>query len=226
MRIGVYTIRADTVYDDEKFARIEEICTCNAEVCRSLGQLAKMETWQLVATIVRNRRKHTGQGFDGWGGVGGGALAVGLLGNLLRYYESLGDVQMLSTLVCVLRSQQQTKSNGKGRDCFLLPEDQDAKYDLYIRRYADLLYGWGLLTIRAELSKHLVRAISSTEYDRTEFSDGFDEGQAYGGIAFVFRCPRCAGSSEFGYCLSCKEYAFRCVICDIAVRGLFTVCDM
>jgi hypothetical protein len=185
-----------------------------------------METWQLVSKVVRNRMKYAGQGFDGWGGGGGGALGVGLVGSLLRFYESLGDVQMLSTLVCVLRSKQQTSTNGKGRVCFLLPPDQDARYDLYIRRYADLLYGWGLLTIRAELNKHLVRTVAPSEIGGTEVIDGVDESQSSAGIALEFKCPRCAGSSEFGYyCFTCKDYAFRCVICDNAVRGLFTVCD-
>jgi hypothetical protein len=224
-RIGVYTVCAEIAHDNEELGRIEQICSHNAEVCSMLGQLGKMETWLMVAKIVRHRMKNAGKGFDGWGGVEGGALGVGLLGNLLRYYELMGDVQMLSALVCVLRRKHKTTKYEKGRGCILLPRDQDVKYDLYIRRYADLLYGWGLLTTRAELIKHLFRTISPTESEGLEFNDGACESLASGCISLAFRCPRCAGSSEFGYCPSCKEYVFRCVICDNAVRGLFTVCS-
>lgn len=184
-----------------------------------------METWKLVAKVIRNRIENSGHGFDGWGGAGGGALGVSLVGNLLRFYESLGDVQMLSTLVCVLRIKRQERKIGKGHGWYLLPPDTDARYDLYIRRYADLLYGWGLLTIRAELNKHLVRTMSPVDSGLVEVTDRIDESVSSAGIALVFKCPRCAEISEFdNRCRSCNDYAFRCAICDNAVRGLFTVC--
>lgn len=225
-RLGVFTRRADTVNHDEELEKIEEVCNHNADVCKSLGEHAKMDTWKLVARVARNRMKNARHGFDGWGGVGGGALGVGLVGNLLRFYESLGDVQMLSTLVCVLRRKHQVISNGKGSGWLLLPPNQDARYDLYIKRYAELLYGWGLFTIRVELNKHLVRTDASAEQGGAEIgADGLGQSPSSEGIALVFTCPRCAGASDLGYCSSCNDFAFRCAICDNAVRGLFFVCD-
>lgn len=206
---------------------IEKLCLHNAEVCKLLGEHQKKETWNIIAKIVRSRIQNLGQGFDGWGSHGGGALGVGLVTNLLRYYEALGDVQMLSTIVCVLRDRCQTLQYGKRRGWFLLPPNQEAKYDNYIRRYAELMYGWGLLTMRAELNKHLIRSIPQIESGTAEASDVSDENQSSAGIAFVIQCPRCGSNSEFGtnVCRSCQDYAFRCALCDQAVRGLFTVCD-
>jgi hypothetical protein len=219
LRLGVYTIQADLSEDFEELETVEEICTHNAEACKSLGEHAKMETWKLVAFIVRDRIKKPGHGFDGWGGVRGGALGSLLVRNLLRFYESMGDVQMLSTLVCVLRGKRKQGKSGTERGWCLLPPDQNVKYDLFLRRYADLLYAWGLLTIRAEVNKHLRR---TTSIEGGWSTDDCDDSP---GIALVFSCPRCGGSSEFGYCRSCNDCAFRCAICDNAVRGLFTVCD-
>jgi len=223
----VYTLRAVVGTEDEELAKIESRCLHNANVCHELGEHQKKETWNVIAKIVRSKIQRLGQGFDGWGGLGGGALGVGLVSHILHYYEALGDVQMLSTLVCVLRDRRQTLQYGRRRGWFLLPPDQDTRYDGYIRRYADILYGWGLLTIRAELNKHLVRPVPQIESCGAEAVDGPDEKQS-SAIAFVIECPRCANDTEFGtnYCRSCQDYAFRCALCDQAVRGLFTVCDV
>jgi hypothetical protein len=230
MQLGVYVLRAEKPSarsQDDELMKIRDLCLHNAEVCESLGDQEKRGVWDLIAKTVQSRIKHSGQGFDGWGGPGGGALGAGLVSNFLRYYESLGDVQMLSTLVCVLSSKRQNAANGKKKDWLLVPSDHEGRYDMYIRRYADLLYGWGLLTRRAELNKHLTREIAPIESGVVDSTEGPSDGQSKPGIAMVFKCPRCAGNSEFGanYCRSCHDFAFRCAICDNAVRGLFTVCD-
>ena len=178
----------------------------NAKVCEELGEMPKMGTWRLVSKVVQNKRNRRGRGFDGWGE----ALGGNLIGSLLTFYESLGDVQMLSSLVCVLRDNGQCR-----RKLFILPKDHSSRYDLYIRCYSDLLYGWGLLTKRAELVKHLTQSILLDEVND-------DEGM--GGLAFDIECPQCSGNTHFGYCRPCNDFSFRCTICDNAVRGLFTVC--
>jgi hypothetical protein len=229
-QIGVYTLREKTVAkskagENEEFVRIKENCLQNAEVCRQLGQPEKQEVWETIANLVDNRVARSARGFDGWGGVGGGALGVGLVENFLRFYESLGDVQMLATIVCVLRGSPQTLKPNKGPVGVLLVPDQNERYDTYLRRYADLLYGWKLLTIRAEVNKFLTRTLASIESSGGG-SVGKDERVSTPGIALVFKCPQCGGDAEFGnFCRSCRDYAFRCAICDTAVRGLFTVCD-
>lgn len=212
LRIGVHTISADFNSDDEQLKKIEAICEHNANVCEDLGEIPKMGTWRLVSKVVRSKRNRTGRGFDGWGE----ALGGNLIGSLLTFYESRGDVQMLSSLVCVLRDNGQCITNeNKRREWSFLPKDQNAKYDLYIRCYSELLYGWGLLTTRAELGKHLTQSILLEEVNN-------DEGM--GGLAFDIECRQCSGNTHSGYCRSCNDFSFRCSICDNAVRGLFTVC--
>jgi hypothetical protein len=215
--IGVYTIRKipATTEVSRELHRIKQICLHNADVCKSLDEQEKREVWGLLAQLVDMRLNENRASFDGWGGFGGAAFGLSLIENLLRYYESLGDVQMLSTIVCVLRDNRRHQQLDQPR-LLLVPSDREEKYDMYIRRYADLLYGWGLLTIRAEVMKHLVRPPINTEDDK----------EGVPGIGLVFSCPRCGDSTELGTncCRSCQDYAFRCAICDNAVRGLFTVC--
>jgi Zinc-ribbon, C4HC2 type len=208
--------------EDEALGNIERRCLHNANVCERLGEHQKKETWIVVSKIVRSRIQRLGQGFDGWGGLGGGSLGVGLIDNILRYYEALGDVQMLSTLVCVLRDR-----SGQ-RGWFILPTDQGMRYDAYIRLYAHILYGWHLLTIRAELNKHLVRSAPMLEYGGLDAADVVNNKDSSPGIAFVIKCPRCSNDNEYGanYCRSCRDYSFRCALCEHAVRGLFTVCEV
>lgn len=173
-----------------------------------------MGTWKLVSKIVQSKRTRTGRGLDGWGD----ALGSNLVGSLLAFYESLGDVQMLSSLICVLRDNDQSSTHGNSRsDWRLLPKDQNTKYDLYIRRYSELLYGWGLLTTRTELVKHLSQNVSLED---------FIDNEGIGGIAFEIECSQCAGNTHDGYCRNCNDFSFRCTICDNAVRGLFAVCGM
>lgn len=211
-RIGVHAIPADPVQNGEELKKMEELCLHNAKICEALGEMAKMGSWQLVAKIVQSKRIRTGRGLDGWGN----ALGGNLIGSLLSVYEKLGDVQMLSSLVCVLRDKcQHTTCETNKREWLFLPNDQNSKYDNYIRRYSELLYGWGLLTKRAELVKHLTQPIL--------FDDNIDN-EAFSGISFDIECPQCSGSTHFGYCRPCNDFSFRCTICDNAVRGLFTVC--
>jgi hypothetical protein len=215
--LGVYTISADKNSEgDDILEKIEEMCVHNAKVCESLGETTKMGTWTLVSKLVQGKKNRTGRGFDGWGD----AFGVNLISSLIRFYESLGDVQMLSSLVCVLRIKRPHRyDETKRQECMLLPKDQLSKYDTYIRLYSALLYGWGLLTKRAELVKHLTTIVKFNDNDGAE---GLDECA----VAFHIECPRCAGYSHFGYCQSCNDYSFHCSICDNAVRGLFTVCVM
>lgn len=230
-QIGVYALRSripSKFIESDELQEIRDICLHNAGVCKLFGDTGKQGVWELIAKTVASRLSCVSRGYDGWGGPGGGALGVGLISNFLRYYESLGDVQMLSTIVCVLRSRPQTIMFGKRQDWFLLPPDEDVKFDLYIRRYADLLYGWGLLIARAELRKHLVRLNVPTQggLPPTFDNDNIDA-DGSPGIAFVFQCPQCGGSSDFGtnYCRSCHDFVFRCALCENGIRGLFSVCS-
>jgi hypothetical protein len=149
---------------------------------------------------------------------------------------------MLATIFCVLSGG--CRNTSQPGSLKLLPHGQDEKYDSYIRKYAELLYAWGLLSLRAELNKHLIRIPSRLEGGisseignklllrtppRREGALSVEERSDSGrvpGVAVIFHCPRCGQDtdSNTNFCRSCQDFAFRCSICDNAVRGLFTVC--
>lgn len=234
--LGVYTLSVPKKegHDNEckLWNKIKELCLHNASVCDSVGDPEKGGVWNLLAQTVEGQTDDEGKMYNGWGGIGGGALGVDVVSNLLKYYESLGDVQMLASIYCVLSTGNPGLRSP--RHSYLLsqtPEDI-AKYDSYIRNYAELLYNWGLLTHRAELNKHLIWKPSNRERDQTcsligeEKTDTTNSRQP--GIAVVFVCPRCGRDGDFNtnICRTCQNFVFRCAICDNAVRGLFTVCSL
>ena len=197
-KLGVYALRkvAPTSATNKELMEMKEICLHNSQVCSDVGEDEKCRVWQLIAQLVETFLNEKVSSFDGRGGFGGAVFGMALVENFLRYYESLGDVQMLSTIVCVLRDKRHQQPEGLSFK--LVPPGQDEKYDMYIRRYSDLLYGWGQLTTRAEVLKHLVNPTPNA--DMTPWLPGQpeeEEGMA-GGIGLLFSCPRCAGETEPG----------------------------
>jgi RNA polymerase subunit RPABC4/transcription elongation factor Spt4 len=242
----------------DEFVRVGTICRHNAEVCRRMGQQEKTEVWETLALILQNQKQYvttTGSRYDGWK-AGRGALGMDLLNSIMRYYEVQGDVQMLATIVCIFRSMRLNGATSRnnttsfiGEEISLLRPQDDEKYDTFIRRYADQLYAWGLLMIRSEICKHLVRNIpesydavasrsktTGAVFQRDHHPHGSAHRQNYNGsscgqpdlrLSIVFKCPRCRNTTDVGtnYCRSCQDYAFRCALCESSVRGLFSVCD-
>lgn len=234
-RVGVYTLRVEqpdssSSSRDRELAQIQDACLHNAGVCAALGEIGKSQTWELLAKATESGFSTSHTTYDGWGGIGGDALSFELVGNVFNYYEWLGDVQMLATMVCLLRptSQDAGKENVSktSKPWSLLPKGQDDKFDMYIRRYADLLYSWGMLTTRAELNKHLVLIPNPSEGGMVAAGQS-NENRVIPSIAFCFTCPICSKETIPGknFCSTCQDYAFRCIICDTAVRGLFTACE-
>ena len=215
-------------YLKDMLRKMKLICIHNSGVCRDLGQNEKADVWSLLAETVLNQVKDESDTFSGWGGSSGGALGRDMIVNLLNYYELEGDVQMLSTMVCVLSGGQRTPVDGLRESYLLLPADHDKKYDLFMRRYSDILYSWGLLTVRAEVIKHMVYQIPTT--DSFEIAPSLSEKDAFHtpGIGLDIWCSKCDHGKAIpgtNKCSSCLDFAFRCSICDNAVRGLFTVCE-
>ena len=213
--LGVYTLAEE--YRPPLRARLREeklrdTCLHNAEVCINLGQTEKANVWKLLSQMAENVLEDEHDNFNGWGGAYGGSLGHDLVSSLVHFYEAQGDVQMLATVVCVLGGGHRKKV----ADGFsLLPVSHLERYDSYIRRYADVLYGWKLMSIRAELNKHLVQRLPDPGGD-----------DQYIAVGIAVWCSRChqEATTDDGICRQCRNYAFRCSICDIAVRGLFTVC--
>jgi Zinc-ribbon, C4HC2 type len=235
--LGVHTLRIpkdEGNQEKEELKEIQQLCLYNAKVCRELGHDEKENVWKLFADTVESQINDDDKIFSGWGGKGGGALGVDMILHFFEYYEKLGDVQMLATMFCVLSGGHRGSTSKK--HAFFLPKDRDAVYDTYIIRYAELLYSWGLLNIRAELNKHLkfpptkVHEFEYLSNDQPESSSGENNTSSvtqYGGLGLVFLCPTCQSEvqSNSGFCPQCQDFAFRCSICDLAVRGLCTFCE-
>lgn len=226
-RIGAYTlpVRQASVRNE----KIKSICLYNSNICRKMGQFEKSTTWSMIADAFENHIDEDIESFDGWGS--GSSFGRELVSNVLQYYESVGDVQMMATLVCVLRHGRRSFDQGNETNIginSLLPPDQDEKYDLCIRRYGKLVYRWGLLVKRTELHKHLSRHLLRME--GSQFLPKKDGDIQTPGISFAITCLNCnkedAVSDGGNICSSCGDYAFRCTICDNAVRGIYTVCHL
>ncbi len=223
--LGVHTIslaeKEDKLFDNEELEEIRQLCLYNAKVCEDQNEGQKENVWTLLADIVQSQMNNDDKTFNGWGGKGGGALGVDMVSYLFEYYEKIGDVQMLATMFCVLSGGHH---GSKTKNCtFFLPKGRAAVYDTYIIRYGELLYSWGLLNTRAELNKHLKFPPYRNEF---EFVSG-EEGRP--GLGVTCSCPNCNSeieSSTTSFCQHCKDFAFRCSICDNAVRGLFTFCEI
>lgn len=194
-----------------------DICMHNAEVATNIDQHGKSQVWRLIADIIEGIAGNSYDDFDGWHSINGSALGRELILNILHFYETNGDVQMLATIVSVLRSRRQDPISLYD----LLFTDDSRRYDLYIHFYSQLLYSWGKLITRVELNKHLSQR--SLDNDSTII-----ENNALSRDKEMFSpcCQLCnrLANPETNICQHCNHYAFRCSICTNAVRGLFTVC--
>jgi hypothetical protein len=231
--LGVYTLDGQESNSRRKsriskLIKTRDLCAHNVAACETAGQDDKANVWSLLAETLDGLVENTSDDFSGWGGVAGGSLGRGLVQNLLRYYESLGDVQMLSTLVCVLSGGSRKSQPKIDDENLLLPVDCNELYDAYLRKYSEILYAWGLLNTRAEINKHLSRIPSTGDGQLT-----FDSVESLGGgrlpgLAIAMTCPRCGLETKDGtnVCQSCRDFILRCSICSDAVRGLFTMCEI
>jgi len=95
-----------------------------------------------------------------------------------------------------------------------------------------LLYRWGALETRAEVLKRL--SSSSIDVDASSSSSYYyaSRPEAAGvekEIVVAVRCEACGSAEEGvepgkGVCKNCKAFAFRCVVCQLAVRGQSMFC--
>jgi hypothetical protein len=235
--LGVHTLsipKDEGVSLKNELEEIRMLCMHNAQVCEEFGDEEKKNVWKLFAATVEGRINDDDKTFSGWGGKCGGALGVAMISHFFDYYEKLGDVQMLATMFCVLSGGY--REDKRKEHAYFLPIGRDAVYETYIIRYAELLYSWGLLHIRAELNKHLkyqpaneheFRFLSSERQDPPSAGNN-NVGTADSGLSLTLLCPTCGSEiqpNNSGFCPHCQDFAFRCSICDMAVRGLCTYCE-
>ena len=202
-------------------------------MCYDHNQPDKGDVWTVLAQVVVNAFCKDTDVYSGWRRAGGGALGRELITEFLNHFEAQGDFQMCATIVCVLK-QKGTSSNSTSSYFLqnsLLPEN-NVKYNNYMYLYANMLYLWGQITTRAEILKHLslpgnFGISKSNEFHESRVvKDDWNTKRRVGGISIAPWCPRCdkPASYDTNVCGSCKDFAFRCSICDNAVRGLFTMC--
>lgn len=224
---GVHTLRIQrhdqkSIYLEE-LEEIHQLCVHNAAISKNCNEAEKERVWNLLAETAIIQMNVDGKMFNGWGGKGGGALGIDMVNNFFLYYEALGDVQMLATMFCVLNGRYSQDQNNNRPS--LLPKCRGEVHDTYIFRYSELLYSWGLFNTRAELNKHLKRKHQSNDFRFQSAEEGKVESFDLG---VTISCPTCEKEvdSRTNYCQNCKDFAFRCSICDTAVRGLFTFCEI
>jgi hypothetical protein len=206
--------------------KVRDICTHNSEISRLLGFSQKADIWQLLSLIVDNVLNGAYDDFDGWNGLGG-AIGNGLLLDILLFYEKLGDIQMLATIICVFcggRDRKRRTYDSMLLTSFhLLRPNDDAKFDNYILLYGSILYRWGLLNTQTELNKHLASTTLCAN-----LQDGVHTVVPHhGSLKFIPVCHRCLSPVDTGtdVCNKCKGFAFICSICVLPVRGAFLICQ-
>jgi hypothetical protein len=225
--LGVYVKRKPKgVSNSQEISSIHQKCLTNAAVADSVMQIDKGDSWRWIAAVVNEVFQQSSRldNINAWDGLSAGKLGNGVIDNILRYYEAKGDVQMLASIVCVLKSS--CISDGKTTRWTFLQNDDWNRYNAYIKRYSELLYSWRQLTKCAEIKKFLFAESAKSDNATTAWQSATKA--TNDSIEISFKCPRCLLPTESGtnHCNTCQDFALRCSICDLAVRGLFTVCDV
>lgn len=122
--------------------RARDICVHNGTNTKSEEHDTKDRkavVWNLLAEVLDNLNSDIGDEFDGWKGFANGSLGRNLLGEMFRYYELQRDVQMLATIVSVIRNGPINKDERFGirNSNLLLPRDDD-ECDKYIDLYSNM----------------------------------------------------------------------------------------
>lgn len=87
-----------------------------------------------------------------------------------------------------------------------LPEDE-ARYDIYKEAYAEVLYRYGAMNLRNEVLKTM--------------SHGSQDQR---GISLGLICGSCNAKTIDPVCSSCHDFAVRCSVCQLVVRGQSMFC--
>ncbi len=235
LQLGVYSLENPQTSEAaaEQLVVSQKLCLHNARIYSNCGQKAKSDTWRLLAQTIESISTFEMDETDGWGG-NGNALTTGIVEHILYYYELEREFQMLATIVCVLSFGRDRRrlSSGAGGSYRLLPKFDERRYDNYLRQYSALLYGWGLLAERSEVSKRLAYAtpgagtetIILLETNRGQPMILPNAGVAFG-ITFTPVCGSCLEpATENDIRCKCGEYPFHCSICCGPVRGACTWC--
>ncbi|GMH69461.1 hypothetical protein TrST_g11095 [Triparma strigata] len=169
---------------------VTRICSNNARVYRSFNFEEKAAVWDLLSILLTPGPTSDVSDVDVYGDI---------VSRIMEYYKEEGDVQILSTVMCLLRSvEMEPKEKFKG------------EHDRLLRTYAEILGSWGKVKKRTEICKRI------TPLPNADAAMGLDIG---------FLCPRCGGvANDKNVCATCRDFAFRCGVCNERVRGAAISC--
>ncbi|XP_060650843.1 GATOR complex protein Wdr59 [Drosophila nasuta] len=91
--------------------------------------------------------------------------------------------------------------------CSLIKRTRMPLFDQFKRVYADILFGWQLLSKRALVLKHTLHAPPPSQ-----------------GVEFVTECSGCAKPKRTPKCEPCKRPVLFCTLCCLPVRGAANAC--
>ena len=85
----------DMVLSDSTKQRLihtSRLCEYNSNIAKSVGQDDKANVWMLLSETAENVANNKNDAFDGWHGLGDGAIGRDVIKNILKFYEAQGDV--------------------------------------------------------------------------------------------------------------------------------------
>ncbi|XP_017835175.1 GATOR complex protein Wdr59 [Drosophila busckii] len=91
--------------------------------------------------------------------------------------------------------------------CSLIRRTKMPLFDQFKRTYADVLFGWQLLSKRALILKHTLHAPPPPQ-----------------GVEFVSECSKCHKPKRTPKCEHCKRLVLVCTLCCLPVRGAANAC--
>ncbi|XP_030555484.1 GATOR complex protein WDR59 [Drosophila novamexicana] len=91
--------------------------------------------------------------------------------------------------------------------CSLIRRVKMPLFDQFKRAYADVLFGWQLLSKRALILKHTLHTPPPAQ-----------------GVEFVTECSGCAKPKRTPKCEPCKRPVLFCILCCLPVRGAANAC--
>ncbi|GMH60923.1 hypothetical protein TrLO_g13644 [Triparma laevis f. longispina] len=168
---------------------VASICENNARVYRSFQAEEKAAVWDLLSILLTPTPSDDVDDVDVYGDI---------VSRIMSYYKSVGDVQILSAVLCLLRSvskEPQEKFNGE--------------HDRLLRAYAEILGSWGKIRNRTAICKRITPKAQEEPL----------------GLDIGFLCSRCGNvANDKNVCSSCRDFAFRCGVCNNRVKGAFISC--
>ncbi|XP_037810838.1 GATOR complex protein Wdr59 [Lucilia sericata] len=123
--------------------------------------------------------------------------------NVALYLKQLRSNSWSDSLDCV----DSKHVNSELYACSLIRRSRIPLFDQFKKLYAEILYGWQLLTIRSLILKH------------TAFSKSPPQG-----VEFVTECSGCNKTKRTSACGPCQRPVLFCALCCIPVKGAANAC--